>query len=150
MHKYNYNSTNFQKIANNLIIQLAFYSISNSNVYIQILPLNCIYWSIEKKKKKKGTSKLKATFVHFFVLTYFLKRETKSIFKWISYFFIQIKLLIYLSLVVRVSPFVKNLPKTHTNSSNEEYHQTKNRLYNSQLTILWIKHIIKITYIIHH
>ena len=43
MHKYNYNSTNFQKIANNLIIQLAFYSISNSNVYIQILPLNCIY-----------------------------------------------------------------------------------------------------------
>ena len=51
MHKYNYNSTNFQKIANNLIIQLAFYSISNSNVYIQILPLNCIYWSIEKKKR---------------------------------------------------------------------------------------------------
>ena len=54
MHKYNYNSTNFQKIANNLIIQLAFYSISNSNVYIQIFPLNCIYWSIEKKKKKNA------------------------------------------------------------------------------------------------
>ena len=150
MHKYNYNSTNFQKIANNLIIQLAFYSISNSNVYIQVLPLNCIYWSIEKKKKKGAQLNWKPHLCIFFVLTYFLKRETKSIFKWISYFFIQIKLLIYLSLVVRVSPFVKNLPKTHTNSSNEEYHQTKNRLYNSQLTILWIKHIIKITYIIHH
>ena len=43
-----------------------------SIVYIEVL---------KKKKKKKGTSKLKATFVHFFVLTYFLKRETKSIFK---------------------------------------------------------------------
>ena len=43
--------------------------------------LSIVYIEVLKKKKKRGTAKLKATFVHFFVLTYFLKRETKSIFK---------------------------------------------------------------------